>query len=137
MVAFCRRILFIALVVPVFLLTGCGGGENVGTHVKGMVFFNGKPVPVGMVIFEPDAGKGNTGQQGHATIKDGKFDTKAGGKGVAVGAQLVRVTGGDGVNAEAFTPLGNMLFEEYQVNLAISKDQPDLKIEVPRQGQKK
>lgn len=121
--------------IGLFLLTlplcGCGGKEPANVvHVSGTVNYRGKPIPVGMIVFEPDPAKGNSGPQGHADIKDGKFDTRLSKKGAAVGAQIVRITGGDGVNPEAFTPFGNLLFDEYVVRMELSKEQPPLQLDV-------
>lgn len=119
-------------------LAGCGGGGDPNlVHVSGTVTVDGKPLPLGLIVFEPDPAKGNRGQQGHADIKDGKFDTRQAGKGVAVGAQIVRITGGDGVNPEPFTPFGNLLFEEHTTRADVAKDQPPLQFAVPGQKSKK
>lgn len=126
------------LAVSVLLLGGCGGGtdENV-VHVSGTVTCDGKPLPLGMIVFEPDPAKGNTGPQGHADIKDGRFDTRLSKKGAAIGPQIVRITGGDGVNPEAFTPFGNLLFEEHTIRIEVAKDQPPLQLDVPNPKAKK
>lgn len=116
-------------------LSGCGRSTENLVHVAGTVSFAGKPIPVGMIIFEPDSSKGNLGPQCHAEIKDGQFDTRLTGSGVAIGPQIVRITGGDGVNPEAFTPLGKLLFEEHTIKMEISAEQPAIKLEVPQQRQ--
>lgn len=132
------RLCCVGVLVSFCTLVGCSGGNDANlVHVSGTVTFNGKPLPLGMIVFEPDPVKGNRGQQGHADIKDGKFDTRQSGKGVAVGAQVVRITGGDGVNPEPFTPFGNMLFDEHTVQLDVTKDQTPLKLDIPSQKVKK
>lgn len=78
----------LALIVP-----GCGDGPK-RVRVSGTVTFQGKPVPYGNVVFEPDKFKGNSGPQGYATIKDGRFDTAiAGGTDPAPGPQIVAIEG--------------------------------------------
>lgn len=127
------------LFVLALALPGCGESEpdNI-VHVQGTVTFDGKPIPIGMVIFEPDPSKGGKGPQGHAEIRDGKFDTSAAnGKGAAIGAQIVHISGGDGVNPDTFTPLGSLLFEEHTVRMELSKDQAPLTIDVPGPKSKK
>lgn len=133
------RLASVGVLAGLCALAGCGGGSDPNlVHVSGTVTVDGKPLPLGMIVFEPDPAKGGRGQQGHAQIKDGKFDTRgADGKAVALGAQVVRITGGDGVNPEPFTPFGNMLFEEHTVRMDVSKDQPPLKLDVPGQKAKK
>ncbi len=58
-------------------IAGCGAGNEPKTyHVSGTVTFAGKPVPVGTILFVPDAGKANRGPTGYAVIREGKFDTR-------------------------------------------------------------
>lgn len=67
-----------SLLVGALALAGCGKEPANVVHVSGTVTFDGKPVPLGMIVFEPDPSKSNSGRQGHADIKDGKFDTPPG-----------------------------------------------------------
>ena len=126
-----------ALLAAAAALPGCGKSEpdNV-VHVRGTVTYDGKPIPLGMILFEPDPSRGTRGQQGHADIKDGRFDTTVSEKGAAIGHQIVRVTGGDGVNPEPFTPFGNLLFEEHTVRIELSRDAAPLTIDVPKAKKK-
>ncbi|QEL17957.1 hypothetical protein [Limnoglobus roseus] len=134
----CRpRAASLGLVFGVLLFSGCGGTLDNTTHVSGTVTFDGKPLPAGMIVFEPDPAKGNRGQQGHADIKDGRFDTRSSGKGVAIGPQVVRITGGDGANPEPFTPFGKLLFEEHTVRLDVSKEPSAFQLDVPSPKHKK
>lgn len=125
----------IVLLLLTLPLCGCGGKAPANVvHVSGTITYQGKPIPVGTIIFEPDPAKGNKGPQGFAYIKDGKFDTRVSrdGKEAAIGAQIVRITGGDGVNPDTFTPLGNLLFDnEYTVNMELSKEQTPLQLDLP------
>lgn len=124
--------------ISVIILAGCGSKESDSTvQMTGMVTFGGKPLPAGMIVFEPNPAKGNRGPQGHADIKDGKFDTQANGKPSVVGAVIVRVTGGDGVNPEPFSPFGKLLFEEYTTKIEIARDSPTLTLDVPSPGAKR
>ncbi len=128
----------VGALVSLCALTGCGhGGDPNLVHVNGTVTVDGKPIPLGLIVFEPDPARGNSGQQGHADIKDGKFDTRQSHKRVVLGAQVVRITGGDGVNPEPFTPFGNLLFEEHTTQMDVTKDQPPLQLDVPGQKTKK
>lgn len=133
------RLFSTALLLAVTVaLAGCGRQEapNV-VHVNGTVTYDGKPLPLGMIVFEPDPSRGNRGPQGHADIKEGKFDTRRSRQGAVVGPQLVRITGGDGVNPEPFTPFGNLLFEEHSVRVELSREQAPLQLDVPRARAKK
>lgn len=113
-------------------LAGCSDGSEQVVHVRGTVTYQGKPLPMGMIVFEPDTSRGNSGPQGHANIVNGQFDTKQSKKGALAGPLIVRITGGDGVNAEAFTPFGNLLFEEYSTHIDLKRDQTDLTFDVPK-----
>jgi hypothetical protein len=115
------------------IFSGCGTTlpDNV-THVSGTVTFAGQPLALGMIVFEPDPAAGNRGPQGHADIKNGRFDTRQAGKAAAIGALIVRITGGDGVNPEPFSPFGKLLFEEHTTKVVLSKDRPTLELEVPQ-----
>ena len=76
------RLMAVFSLAGVLTLAMCGGSESANTvHVSGTVTFAGKPLPIGMIVFEPDASKGNRGLQGHADIRDGKFDTRVSKKG--------------------------------------------------------
>jgi len=73
--------------------SGCQDGLK-RVRVSGSVTFQGKPVPYGNVVFEPDKSKGNSGPQGYATIKDGRFDTGlAGGTAPTSGPQVIAIEG--------------------------------------------
>src|SRR5262245_20640722 len=79
------------------VLTGCSPGERV-YQLSGTVTYAGKPIPVGHIIFEPDANSGNKGGSGFAKIKDGHYDTSIlDGRGVLGGPHVVRIQGLDGI----------------------------------------
>ena len=79
-----------------FLATvGCGSGERLHP-VSGTATFDGKPIPAGIIYFDPDPTKGGKGTQGFASIKDGKYSTGVEGQGVRGGAYIIRITGYDG-----------------------------------------
>lgn len=65
---------------------GCGGPEPQG-KVSGEVNFNGKPVPAGMMRFEPSSG---AGVPRNAAVRDGQFEAT-----LEPGDYLVRITAGD------------------------------------------
>jgi hypothetical protein len=72
---------------------GCSSGDGLERYrVSGEVKFDGQPVPFGEVLFTPDGSKGNSGAQGIAEIKDGKYDTQGSrAPGTAGGPTVVRV----------------------------------------------
>jgi len=120
----------LAAIATAMLFTGCGSG-NTNYPVSGVVTYDGKPVPVGEIVFEPDASKGNSGAGSVAAIKDGAYST-ASGKGVTGGPYIIRVTGFDGVvvNVEAST--GSVLFPPYEEKVDLPKEGGVRNIEVPK-----
>lgn len=129
------RLLVIGTLCLSLALASCGAKEPAKTvHVRGTVTYRGQPIPLGLIVFEPDPAKGNSGPQGHAAIKDGTFDTRSSKKGAVVGPLIVRIVGGDGVAPEAFTPFGNLLFEEYTTKVDLSRDSTTLTFDVPVAG---
>lgn len=75
------------------LAAGCSDSGPTRFHVSGTVMFDGKPIPFGHLVFTPDGAKQNAGPQGVATIREGKYDTAAEGKGIAGGPTVISVTG--------------------------------------------
>jgi hypothetical protein len=92
------------------LLVGCGGDEKV-YDVSGTITYEGKPIPKGLIFFDPDKG-----QQGFANIENGKFDTSVTGqgKGIRGGKYTIRISGYDGVPGPE-APFGKALFPEHQL----------------------
>src|SRR5262245_19770637 len=75
---------------------GCGGGPK-RYHISGKVTHQGRAIPAGEIIFDPDEIKGKDGVQGFALIQDGEYDTSVrGGKGVGAGPYVVKIRGFDG-----------------------------------------
>jgi len=122
------------LILLVNFLPGCrdSGTPPNSVHVIGKATFRGQPIKLGLIVFEPDPSQGGSGAQGFASIQDGEFNTqKPGGQAVAIGPSIIRVTGGDGVGIDAFTPFGSMMFEEFTTKMVIGADTGALSIEVP------
>ena len=113
------------------LASGCGQVASDGPdrfHVSGSVTFDGRPVPHGTIVFEPDVAAGNQGPQGYATIQDGKFDTRNEGKGVVGGQHKVRL---DGLESLGTGASAKVLFENYQQSADLSRESATLEIQVP------
>jgi hypothetical protein len=123
------------LALSAVLLCGCGGGGRRLHPVAGTVTFDGKPLAVGQIFFDPDVGKGNDGPQGFAHIKDGKFDTAEGGRGVLGGPYIVRIDGFDGRPGPEM-PLGRPLFAEYQEKRDLPAERSEQQFDVPGRRQK-
>jgi len=114
-------------------LWGCSHpAEGPERHrITGHVTFDGKPVPFGSVIFDPDVSAGNSGPQGAANIVNGQFDTAArGGRGASGGSTLITVTGMTKAAAlEGEDP--GLLFTDYQIKRDLGKEGAVIEIDVP------
>lgn len=110
--------ILLAMVTPV-VLTGCGGEKIY--NLSGTITYQGKPVPAGHIVFEPDATAGNKGQAAFAKIKDGHYDTRIlDGRGTIGGPHLVLIHGRDGI------PRGELLnglplFRDYSTKVDLPK----------------
>lgn len=112
------------------IIMGCQESEPNRHRVSGTVMFDGKPIPYGDVLFTPDGSKKNTGTQGIATIRNGKYDTSAeGGKGYGGGPAVIRVTG--------LTGEGGRLLCEYEFQVDLPRGDATHDIEVPAAGKAK
>lgn len=108
------------LVLALIFAAGCGGGERV-YDLSGAVTYQGKPVPAGTIVLEPDVSQGNKGSPGFAKIKNGQYDTRQGeGKGTVGGPHLVRIIGLDGV-ARGELINGSPLFPEFNTTAELPK----------------
>src|SRR5687767_6148022 len=107
------RLLLVGLLV--LGASACGGnGRN---DLSGTVRFNGQPVPLGDIRFEPDTSKGGDGPGVLLGIENGAFRT-APGMGAVAGPHKVFIRGFDGKGAPAKQSgpapyVGFPLFPEY------------------------
>jgi hypothetical protein len=63
-----------ALLALAVSLTGCGGKSGPLTYeLVGQVTYNGKPIPLGDIRFEPTQGVVNKDTVGYAMIRDGEY----------------------------------------------------------------
>jgi hypothetical protein len=118
------------LAIAVVVTAGCEK-EPTRLHLSGQVLFNGKPVPIGEIYFDPDVAKGKDGPQGFARIENGRYDTRIGGKPLTAGPHVVRILGFDGkARPEDDLPFGRRLFAEYTTAVDVSESSPALDFEV-------
>lgn len=112
--------------------SGCGRGNSPTRYrVVGSVTFAGKPVPAGAILFTPNSVIDKGGVAGCATIKDGKYDTSVGDKGISGGPQIVRISGFDGVPSGDSWPNGKPLFPEYVIKVDLPKEKTTHDFDVP------
>jgi hypothetical protein len=119
-----------AAAIP-FLLTlvawaGCSKQEKL-YRVSGVVTHAGKPIPKGVIHFDPKA----EGPSGFANIVDGKYDTAQQGNGVRGGSYDVRVNGFDGKEANE-APFGQALFPEYNGTKDLPPQDSRYDLDVPK-----
>lgn len=122
------RSLSISLAGLALLLSGCGDGTQ-RVRVSGQVTFEGKLVPYGNIVFEPDQSKGNRGPQGFAKIHDGVFDTNNAGTGPCPGPQIVTIEGYPELNTGAGKK--SMLVFRYQTTVDLPAQTTTENFEVP------
>ena len=90
-------------------LGGCGPKGPQRYERWGTVTFQDRPIPAGLVYFEPDLQAGNDGPQGQAVIKDGKYDTREReNSGAGSGKYVIRVQAFDGIPGPE-APIGRAL----------------------------
>jgi hypothetical protein len=113
------------------VLAGCSSGERT-YQLAGAITYDGKPVPAGHIIFEPDTNASNNGGSGFAKIKDGHYDTRIlDGRGIVGGPHVVRIYGTDGI------PRGELLngipiFQEYTTTAELPKKNGTVDFAVPK-----
>lgn len=74
-----RRLGLLALLVCLPVLGGCGGGAAPLQPVSGKVSFRKMAVQTGVIVFIPDAARGNNGPLAVAEIRaDGTYNLKTG-----------------------------------------------------------
>src|SRR5690349_13501408 len=105
----CVRVAWAVWLLVIVAFAACSQEEKL-YRVSGNVTFNGKPIPKGLIFFDPQA----EGPQGFANIEDGKYDTSIPGKGRGVrgGSYNIRVSGLTGIEKNE-APFGDALFPEY------------------------
>jgi hypothetical protein len=120
----------LAAAVAAGLVAGCGGGEQPRVRLSGEVKYDGRPIPYGDVLLTPDAARKNSGPQGIAQIRDGRYDTGgADGKGYAGGPTIIRVTG--------FSGPGGKLLCEVEIPADLPRADATHNIDVPKQADRK
>jgi len=124
----------LCLVAGCAFLLGCSGTGAPVCDVSGTILFDGQPVPTGRIFFNPDVAQKNDGPQGRADIKNGQFDTRAGGRPAVSGPVIVRIEGYD-LGPDG-TSAGKKLFVEYEIKLELPKDASTHKFEVPASAAK-
>ena len=119
---------------------GCNRGDGISRYrVSGSVTFQGRPVPAGMVYFNPDVKAGNDGPPGFAAIVDGRYDTGAkGGRHAIAGPHQVVIEGHEpGASGGQEETSGRPLFGGYSVPLDLPAAASQHDFVVPAEAAKK
>lgn len=121
-----------ACLLPTALLAlaSCSDKSTGRMDVWGTVTFQGQPVPAGLIVMNPDLGKGNDGPQGMAEIRDGRYDTRSLDKGAPSGPVIFMIDGFDGV-AQGDATSGKPLFIGHRVELDLPKEPSEQNIAIP------
>jgi len=117
------------LLLPLSLVCGCGSDGPERYEVSGKVIYDGKPIPAGEVVFEPDPKRGNTGPQSRAPIEDGRYCTLPG-QGSVPGPVIVEVRGYDG-QPHPESPDGLELFRPYRTTAELPREDSQHDVHVP------
>jgi hypothetical protein len=124
--------IFMATILSLPLCAGCGEDGPQRTAIWGKVTWKEQPVPRGVIYFNPNVNKGNTGPQGYALIRDGAFDTRQSpGKGCVAGPHSVQIQGFDGQNIRDGHPYGNQLFASYETSIDVSAEAKEINLTIP------
>lgn len=125
--------MLLLLVLSAVVQSGCGGDSGPKRYgVSGTVTFDGQPVPVGTITFDPDVSKGNRGPQGRARIVDGKYDTGAkDGKGMVGGPHVVTISGAHRESAGEDDPVPS-LFKEKMLNVDLPTEPSTQDFDIPK-----
>tara|TARA_R110002111_G_scaffold185031_3_gene250941 strand:- start:69005 stop:69427 length:423 start_codon:yes stop_codon:yes gene_type:complete len=123
-----------------FALTGCQQSQDGPGRFEltGEITIDGKPVPAGEIMFEPDSSKGNSGPAGVAEIKDGRYTTTptfgtVGGPHIAV----ISANSGGGMRENGETPAGWLLLDSYRMPIDLPKKNHTENIEISSAEAKK
>ena len=123
----------IGVTIALVVLLGCGGGPA-RTSVSGKVTFDGQPVTMGQIAFEPLSG----GRLGIAQIVDGAYLMPAQ-QGPTAGSYVVRITGQRPTGRKTKAGRGDdgqTLVDQYEQFLPDKyNEQSELKTEVGGEGE--
>jgi hypothetical protein len=120
------RLVYHYVLVAVCLVTASCGSSSSGParyQLSGVVKFDGKPIPVGFIYFNPDTSKGNSGPGSGAEIKNGQYTTPRDG-GIIGGPMIVKIDGYDGISKDLGGEVvanGSALFEAYETRVDFEK----------------
>ncbi len=127
---------WLAGAVLIVWIYGCGAANDGPDryHVSGNATYDGRPIPKGFILFEPDDSQGNQGPGSGAPIVEGEYETPPG-KGIVGGPHRVKITGFDGVETKMegeVLPDGQPLFSPYETSFDFPKEDTEKSFVVPK-----
>jgi hypothetical protein len=126
----------VSCVLTVLLAAGCGPRGLARYSLEGTVTFDGKPVPGGQVILEPDFAAGNRGPGAYCDITDGRFTTPPG-RGHLGGPHRLRIMGFVfSTDTSTGDSTGTPLFPPYDIRLDLPRANARQDFVVPVSPQK-
>ncbi len=111
-----RMLIVVTLIVGIGACVGCQRKSTALNQVTGKVFYKGTPLQTGIIVFSPDAARGETGKIAAAKINyDGSYALLTGdAKGATAGWYRVTVAALAGSNASyELTPV-SLIPEKYR-----------------------
>ena len=132
--AFFARITMCVAAACLVTAVGCNRSGVDRHNLSGKVTFQGRPVPAGRIVFEPDAAKGNRGPQGITMIEDGQYSTEKFGKGAVAGALIVRIEGFEkpaATTAADENSEAKPLFPTYITHIELGKEDSTFDFDIP------
>lgn len=117
--------LFLCLCAFAAIVSSVGCNRTGGParyELSGSITYDGKPVPVGSILFAPDTSKGNDGPGASADIIDGVYKTRA--KDGTVGGPHVATISGYEKKEGEISPLESPMGKPLLMNVRISVDLP-------------
>lgn len=118
---------------------GCNRNTGPARYdLSGSITYDGKPVPVGSILFAPDTSKGNDGPGASADIIDGVYRTRKN-DGTVGGPHVATISGyekKEGQLSPIESPMGKPLFMNVRINLDLPKQTATHDIAIPPQKAK-
>lgn len=123
-----RMLIVCSLAFSAILLTGCSKKSTTLNKVTGRVFFKGAPLQTGLIVFIPDATRGESGKIGFSKIgPDGSYAIFTGdAPGVTSGWYRVTVAGLTSQGQSYDPPVGTQIDPKYR-DPALSQLQCEVK----------
>lgn len=122
----------ICILTIALTLAGCGDSGPERFELSGQATYDGKPIPAGVITFEPEGTTLNASTIGEAEIKDGRYKTLPT-KGIVGGRHTVFVAGYNGIPEPGSGPYGASLFAPvYKTSEQFPLEASTFDFEVPK-----